>query len=210
MQAGKRCVHCNEVNASGWSYCIRCGKYLTEKANEQPKITTVWETKDDDVLAADKDKFPSGDVIICPECGEKAPVTDGILLLACTWCGHLFQAGLDQAASRSSVQPVKKSPLARAVRDTSSMRLFLLSRPEVMPETVGEQGGILGENGTVLKQLRTGQQISLRHTPAGWYAMTIKGHLLYNGVPQNAGRQLRLSDGDMIIMDKEQIQVEII
>ena len=92
----------------------------------------------------------------------------------------------------------------------SANTVLRLSRPEVMPETVGEQGGILGENGTVLKQLRTGQQISLRHTPAGWYAMTIKGHPLYNGVPQNAGRQLRLSDGDMIIMDKEQIRVEII
>lgn len=225
MQAGKRCVHCSEINEPGRSYCVRCGKYLTGRAKEQPAASTVWETEafgapdpfEAPAALQEDGSGPSlGTSVVCPECGEETLITDGILPPACIRCGYPFQAGLSgtgtapAAPPASAVPPPKKSPMARAPRDTSSMRLFLLSRPGAMPETVGEQGGILGENGTVFGRLLTGQQISLWHTPSGWYAMTVKGQPLYNGVPQNAGRQIRLFDGDLIIMDREQIRVEIL
>lgn len=72
------------------------------------------------------------------------------------------------------------------------------------------QGGIIGDNGTVMRWIRTSQQMSFRHTPAGWYIQVLAGQPLYNGVPVNTGAQIRLSDGDMLTIEKEQIRVEIV
>lgn len=262
MQAGKRCVRCNEINDPGRSYCVRCGKYLTARAQEQPKLRTVWECDPSDrapdpvmahgragggpVRTAAGHAAPVNYVVVCPECGTRSPVTDGVIPLACGQCGYFFQAGVDlpvpdaapvpdqnaalvpdpgvkrtadvkdtQKDSAPCVPPggaafgARRNPMARTSRDTSSLRLILISQPGVLPEPVGEQGGILGENGTLFRRIRSGQQISIWHSPAGWYARTLKGAPYYNGVPQSVGNQVRLEDGGVFLLEREQIRVEI-
>ena len=73
-----------------------------------------------------------------------------------------------------------------------------------------ESGEIVGTNGTILKSIKTSQQISIWHSPAGWYARTLAGSPLYNGVPVNAGMQIKLNDGDILTVEKDQVRVEIV
>ena len=103
-----------------------------------------------------------------------------------------------------------KSPLARAVKDCSSMRLINISQNGAIPEQISEQGAIIGFNGTVLRSIKTKIQISIWHSATGWYARAMAGSPLYNGVPLNTGMQIKLNDGDMLTIDREQVRVEII
>ena len=179
-------------------------------------------------------------IVICPQCGKPSDVVNGAIPLSCNQCGYFYQAGIDKPVLQSSqsnigpgadvskpvdkmtsspADPPKKNsqdssscigPLARATKDTSSMRLIIISQNGAVPENVDEKGGIVGENGTILKRIRTKQQISIWHSPTGWYARTLTGTPLYNGVPMNTGMQIKLSDGDMISVEREHIRVEII
>lgn len=247
MQAGKRCVRCKEMNDPDRVYCIRCGKYLTARAAGQPGRQTVWEQglqadpsrePDRRDTGADQNAGASGKgapatkyVIVCPECGTKTPVRDGIVPLACGPCGYFFQAGLDPVVPETDAGPVPdrkrtadgkdtcpaapsvpaagRNPMPRAARVPSSLRLILTSHPEVLPETVGAHGGVLGAGGTILRQVRTGQQLDIHQSSGIWYARVLKGEPCYNGDTKNAGCQFRLEDGGMLIMDQEQIRVEL-
>ena len=191
-------------------------------------------------LASTKFDVPQKYVVICPQCANMIAVDNGIIPLACDPCGYFFQAGIDkvipvslQKASTSdfinkkddkSSSPdnsssytttrndtvQKKGPLARVRRDTSSLRLIIISRNGATPENVKESGDIIGANGTILKGIKTTQQISVWHSPAGWYAITLAGSPLYNGVPVNTGMQIKLSDGDILTVEREQVRVEIV
>jgi hypothetical protein len=80
----------------------------------------------------------------------------------------------------------------------------------MVPESIKESGDIIGANGTVLKYIKTQQQVSVWHSPTGWYARTLQGQPLYNGVPVNVGMQIKLSDGDILTIEREQIRIEIV
>ena len=177
-------------------------------------------------------------IVVCPQCGEAADVINGAIPLSCNQCGYFFQAGIDKVVSKASLyrksspinkgpvnqEPLdnngkglirsnetgKKSPLARAVIDSSSMRLINISRNGTFPERVSEQGAIIGANGTLLRNIKTTIQISIWHSATGWYARAMAGAPLYNGVPLNIGMQIKLNDGDMLTIAREQIRVEII
>ena len=140
-------------------------------------------------LIGSSEPQPCGQVI-CPQCRSVSAAVDGVLPLACDQCGYFFQAGIDDIARAPSSDPqipdVKKNPIINVGRDTSYMRFIAVSR------------------------IRTSQQMSFRHTPAGWYIQALAGQPLYNGVPVNTGAQIRLSDGDMLTIEKEQIRVEIV
>lgn len=106
--------------------------------------------------------------------------------------------------------PGKKNPLASTRKDTSSMRLIVITQKGMVPEDVNEKGDVVGVNGTILKMINTQQQISIWHSPAGWYARTLSGQPLFNGVPVNVGMQIKLNDGDILTIEREQVRVEII
>lgn len=177
-------------------------------------------------------------LVICPQCNNTSAAVNGMLPLACDKCGYFFQAGIDNVVPKvpqnrqrpdaeekdrqPDVQTVsddystpavlsgRRNPLASAKKDTSSMRFIVISQKEAVPEEADEKGGIIGNNGTILKWIKTSQQMSFRHAPTGWYVQILAGQPLYNGVPVNAGRQMRLYDGDILTIEKEQIRVEIV
>lgn len=177
-------------------------------------------------------------VVICPQCNSTVAVENGIVPLACDRCGYFFQAGIDKivpykpqkkqksdfsddsgrntkSLGSSAGNPVTKTvpkstgPLARARRDESSLRLIVISKSGMTPENIKESGDIVGANGTVLRFIRTQQQISIWHSPTGWYARVLNGQPLHNGVPVNTQIQIKLSDGDILTVEKEQIRIEI-
>lgn len=177
-------------------------------------------------------------VVICPQCNSAVAAENEIVPLACDQCGYFFQAGIDKivpykpqkkqksdflansgrniknidvAAGNpaTKIMPKKNGPLARARRDESLLRLIIISKTGMAPENIKESGDIIGANGTVLKFIKTQQQISLWHSPTGWYARVLNGQPLHNGVPVNAQIQIKLSDGDILTVEKEQIRVEI-
>ena len=90
------------------------------------------------------------------------------------------------------------------------MRLINISQNGVIPERVSEHGEIIGVNGTVLRSINTKIQISIWHSATGWYVRVMAGSPLYNGVPLNIGMQIKLNDGDMLTIDREQVRVEIV
>lgn len=178
-------------------------------------------------------------VVICPQCKSAIAADNGVVPLACDQCGYFFQAGIDRIVpnqpqvkctsdfsnSGNDIRkpasitmdnkvpksiPKKSGPLASARRDESTLRLIVISKNGIPPEKVKESGDIIGANGTVLKTIKSQQQISIWHSPAGWYIRSLAGAPLYNGVPVNAGMQIKLSDGDMITIDKEQVRIEIV
>ncbi len=186
MQAAKKCVRCNTLNEPGKMYCVKCGKYLSNKQIDTFRTPTIWEQ-----------------------------------------CNYFSQVGLDKvgvgAVDKHSTQPNtvvnssnddtgrnNKNPLAKAKIDTSKMRLIPIGMDGFKAETVNENGEILGNGGTIFKQIKTSHQISILHSPTGWYSRTLKGQPLYNGVPQNIGVQIKLADGDLIMMDNIKIRVEIV
>lgn len=245
MQAVKRCVRCNTVNDPLQIYCIKCGKFLSTKAESKPN-RTIW---DNDPAVADKkniqinrqknDDKSKEYIVICPQCGAASDVINGTIPLSCNQCGYFFQAGIDKVVSKASMHSTPapaskgtvtqeplvnnrndhlkrsddirtKSPLARAVKDCSSMRLINISQNGVIPERVSEHGEIIGVNGTVLRSINTKIQISIWHSATGWYVRVMAGSPLYNGVPLNIGMQIKLNDGDMLTIDREQVRVEIV
>ena len=187
-----------------------------------------------------KSDSPQRFVVVCPQCAQMTAVENSVIPLACDQCGYFFQAGIDKVVPEPSQSvkvsdfPVirdsktqdkttlakvtpkvasgasKKNPLGGSKGDSSSMRLIIISKSGVIPEKVKESGEIVGTNGTILISIKTSQQISIWHSPAGWYARTLAGSPLYNGVPVNAGMQIKLNDGDILTVEKDQVRVEIV
>ena len=178
-------------------------------------------------------------VVICPQCNSAVSADDGVIPLACDRCGYFFQAGIDKivqykpqkrqksdffdkggrstqpsSTSKKDVAmktvPKKNNPMMGARRDESLLRLIVISKSGMVPESIKESGDIIGANGTVLKYIKTQQQVSVWHSPTGWYARTLQGQPLYNGVPVNVGMQIKLSDGDILTIEREQIRIEIV
>ena len=193
---------------------------------------------DDTMITKKADDLPQY-VVICPQCNSVVSADDGVVPLACDRCGYFFQAGIDkivqqelytvrksnfrdnsdmdpQTSSDSNTDatmktvPKKNGPLGRAKQDVSLLRLIVISKSGMVPEKIKESGDIVGANGTVLKYIKTQQQVGVWHTPAGWYARTLQGQPLFNGVAVNAGMQIKLSDGDILTIEKEQIRIEIV
>ena len=172
-------------------------------------------------------------IIVCPECLTKFTVEDGVLPLSCAVCGYFFQAGIDKIISESdflnnnkadneSNSPVpnystvktgiatkQDGPLKRAVRDTTTLRITSITSNTLLPELMKEAGNIIGKNGTAFRKFMSNKQISIWHTATGWYARATIGTPLYNGVPMNQGVQVKLSVGDLLVIDQEQFMVEI-
>lgn len=142
-----------------------------------------------------------------PQGGQSAGGQDSQVLAGQGQQGSQFSAGQH---NQSTTGQKKAGPLGRAPRDNSQMRLFSLTSPGMMPEVMTEAGNILGKDATVFKQLRSDQQVSIWHTPTGWYARALQGSPYYNGVPMNTGIQLKLSDGDLLNIGTQQLRVEIL
>lgn len=172
-------------------------------------------------------------VVICPECSTKFDVVDGELPLSCSTCGYFFQAGIDKIISESDLKNARRmakgsnspvtnhtsaktstarnqdGPLKRAVRDSTSLRITSITSNTILPELMKEAGNIIGKNGTVFRGFVSNKQISIWHTTTGWYARATIGTPLYNGVPMNQGVQVKLSAGDLLVIDKEQFMIEL-
>lgn len=219
MRGGKRCARCSAENDPGRVYCVQCGKFLPSRADSGGERTTVWTIPRQRQGASENN---SRYVVICPQCGQAEEVLDGKLPFACGQCGYFFQMGIDRPVLEGSVPPgagpgkqdsppgAVKNPLAGRSADTSELTLIPVSRTWAMPERVGERGALIGADGTVLKGMAADQQLSIWHTPAGWYARALRGQPLYNGVPVNTGAQIRLGDGDLLTIGREHIRVEIV
>lgn len=176
-----------------------------------------------------------GYVVICPECLTENEALNGILPLACSACGYFFQAGIDKivslsdkpkengkkkvdsGAKREESTPVNNAggndvggPMRRAAKDSSALRLVSISSNTLLPEMMKETGNIIGQNGTAFQGIQTSQQITVWHSLTGWYARATAGTPLFNGVPMNQGIQVKLSAGDLLVLDQEQFMVEIL
>lgn len=172
-------------------------------------------------------------IVICPECSTKFDVVDGGLPLSCSLCGYFFQAGIDkiineydltnadradkgstslvtnQTTVQTSTTRSQGGPLKRAAKDTTSLRINSITSSTIFPELMKEAGNIIGKNGTVFRGFVSNKQISIWHTTTGWYARATIGTPLYNGVPMNQGVQVKLSAGDLLVVDKEQFMIEL-
>ena len=122
------------------------------------------------------------------------------------------QTGQRQIGKRQQGQgPLAgRSALASSRPDDSRLMLLAISNKKMPPAEVSPQGDIIGDGGTIFRNLKTGVKLSLWHTPAGWYARAMQGNVLYNGLPMNVGFQKKLADGDMFSFDAGQFRVEII
>ena len=105
---------------------------------------------------------------------------------------------------------VQKKSLTRFQNDKSKLQVFVLTRKDNVPVSIDPNGDILGEDGTVLKQISTTQQLSIRHMATGWYVTALKGQPLINGIPANPNMQIKLHTGDILTIEKEQLRVEIV
>ena len=172
-------------------------------------------------------------IVVCPECSTQFDVADGVLPLSCSACGYFFQAGIDKIICESDLRNAKRvdkgsnsqvanhvpdktstsrnqgGPLKRASKDTTSLRITSITSHTILPELMKEAGNIIGKNGTVFQSFVSNKQISIWHTTTGWYARATIGTPLYNGVPMNQGVQVKLSAGDLLVMDQEQFMIEI-
>lgn len=172
-------------------------------------------------------------IVICPECSTQFDVADGVLPLSCSLCGYFFQAGIDKIINESdlinadkvdkgSASPVTNQttvqtsttrsqggPLKRATKDKTFLRIISITSGTILPELMKEAGNIIGKNGTVFRSFVSNKQISIWHTTTGWYARATIGTPLYNGVPMNQGVQVKLSAGDLLVVDKEQFMIEL-
>lgn len=172
-------------------------------------------------------------IVICPECSSKFDVVDGVLPLSCSSCGYFFQAGIDKIINESDLTNVNRvdkesattvtnqttvqtsttrsqgGPLKRVAKDTTSLRITSITSSIILPELMKEAGNIIGKNGTVFRSFVSNKQISIWHTTTGWYARATIGTPLYNGVPMNQGVQVKLSAGDLLVVDQEQFMMEI-
>lgn len=226
MQTRKKCEQCNTLNDEKQIYCLNCGKYLKGKIIRNDEKLTIWG------IDASPAKIVSGSdkkqkkVVVCPECSSKNNADDGVLPLSCSACGYFFQAGIDkvidetdltkcQVGDKTSNAPAKNdsdvqsSPLKRVSKDTTSLRMTVITSNTILPEVMREQGNVIGKNGTAFRSFVSNKQISIWHTPAGWYARATMGVPLFNGVPMNQGIQVKLSTGDLLVIDQEQFMVEL-
>lgn len=238
MQTRKKCVRCNTLNDADQMYCTNCGKYLLGKTARREQTVTVWGMDDSPAIDRSADTGPKHTpaaadryVAVCPACGTENETQKDLLPLACAACGYFFQAGIDRPvkasadAAQNKPKPAAQNtpsgrqnaaadrndgPLPRTRKDTSTMRLIAISSQSVLPETMREAGNIIGKNGTAFRSLQTDQQLSIWHTPAGWYARATMGEPLFNGIPMTQGVQVRLSSGDLLILDQEQFMTEIL
>ena len=172
-------------------------------------------------------------IVVCPKCSTKTSADNGVLPLSCSACGYFFQAGIDKIISESDLMNAKKldkgpsvtsqdnftvktdtarvqtGPLKKAVKDTTSLRITSITSNTILPEVMREAGNIIGKNGTVFQSFVSNKQITIWHTSTGWYARATIGTILYNGVPMNQGVQVKLSVGDLLVIDREQFMVEL-
>ena len=228
MQTKRKCERCNTLNDSGQTYCVNCGKYLRGKIVNKEAKFTIWGIDDSPAIDVGNKDIDSHAIVVCPECSSKCPVENGVLPLSCPACGYFFQAGVDKVINASGAKkeakivktnlpcnnssenkPIANGPLRKVERDATSLRLTAISSSNMLPEIMREAGNIIGKDGTVFKAIRTSQQLTIWHTAAGWYVRAIAGTPLYNGVPMNQGIQMKLSDGDFLMLEKEQFRVEI-
>ena len=239
MQTRRKCEQCNTLNDVKQTYCVNCGKYLKGKISQKDSKLTIWgvdESKGkchiDSVQSHRASHQAPQMVVVCPECLTKSDVNDHVLPLSCPVCGYFFQAGIDRIvsaadaatgktvdASSTSVNrrtvitptpaPLKTGPLQTAAHDTTSLRITSITSNTLLPEFMKEVGNILGKNGTVFRAFTSNMQISIWHTSTGWYARATIGMPLYNGVPMNQGNQVKLSAGDLLVIDREQFMIEI-
>lgn len=97
----------------------------------------------------------------------------------------------------------------RTTKDTSQMRLLSLTSPCREPAKMQEAGNVLGKDATVWKDFVSQHKLYIWHSPTGWYAKSLAGEPFYNNVPMGTARQVKLADGDMFMLDQEQLRVEI-
>lgn len=172
-------------------------------------------------------------IVVCPECSTKSNADNGVLPLSCSACGYFFQAGIDKIISEADLKDNKKTvkgfsvpakvsstvntdtaraqggPLKRVTKDTTSLRITSITSNTFLPELMKEAGNIIGKNGTVFRSFVSNKQISIWHTATGWYARATIGTPLYNGVPMNQGVQVKLSAGDLLVIDQKQFMIEL-
>lgn len=176
-------------------------------------------------------------VVICPDCGLNAPVIKDSYPTSCISCGYFFQYGIDKITeyndahandstkgigAAADVKPGEQTgqasdrnassrgsgPLGRASKDDTSLRLVSITGNQ-LPVMMRESGNIVGKNGTAFTDIISEGQISIWHTATGWYARALSGSVLFNGVLMNQGVQVKLSSGDLFVMDKAQFSVDI-
>ncbi len=172
-------------------------------------------------------------IVVCPECLTKTSADNGVLPLSCPVCGYFFQAGIDKLINESDLTNNKKidkepvpmtkdsstvktdttdiqsDPLKRAAKDNTSLRITSITSNTILPELMKKEGNIIGKNGTVFRSFVSNKQISIWHASTGWYARATIGTPLYNGVPMNQGIQVKLSEGDLLVIDRQQFMVEL-
>lgn len=191
--------------------------------------------KDNDTLgkAQNTNSGSAKKIVVCPECATECNVDNGVLPLSCSVCGYFFQEGIDKiiceadgkdnkktdkgvtvpakagAAIYTDPAGVQDGPLKRASKDTTSLRITSITSNTLFPEVMKEAGNIIGKNGTVFREFVSKKQISIWHTVTGWYARATIGTILFNGVPMNQGIQVKLSAGDLLVIDQEQFMVEL-
>ena len=192
-----------------------------------------------DANANDRDKVKEDrsrskkKIVICPDCSTKINADNGVLPLSCPMCGYYFQDGVDKIinefegtkpkktdtegdarlkySDRVRTDTVKKQegPLKRVTKDTTSLRITSITSNAILPELMKEAGNVIGKNGTVFRRFTSDKQLSIWHTAAGWYARATIGTPLFNGIPMNQGIQVKLSEGDLLVIDQEQFMVEL-
>lgn len=239
MQTRRKCGQCNTPNDEKQIYCVNCGKYLKGKVSQKDSKLTIWGIDESPVKNHSDSVHPRRTghpaakmVVVCPECMTTSDVNDNVLPLSCPACGYFFQAGIDRivraadaapvktddagsaSAKKSTVialapAPLKTGPLQTAANDTTSLRITSITSNTLLPELMKEVGNIIGKNGTVFRAFTSNTQISIWHTSTGWYARATIGMPLFNGVPMNQGNQVKLSAGDLLVIDREQFMIEI-
>lgn len=234
----ERCNTINDSNEVYCRNCSNFLSFHRAHPSESVNVWSISFNPANAAVSGNKNHLQDRYVVVCPECELISEAQDEILPLACSHCGYFFQSGADRVVSESSLktfksqtnQPsdinrtsksdeiskgesssneVKKNPLPKAKKDNSRMRLFFIDRRDLPPVNVGEKGDIIGKDGSILNMRNTSDQISLWHTNVGWYARILEGHPLYNGVPINQGIQIKLKDGDILMMEGSRIMVEI-
>lgn len=238
MGQEKRCMQCNTPNDAGRMYCIHCGAFLDAAGRPAPPRMTIWGNADGTGVSplmrmAGHPGTSGGKVVaVCPMCGMETPAEDGKLPPFCTSCNYFFQAGIDKVTVPSQTgrkrqtgqddsENLRKFPEPAAARertgplksvspDTGKLRLLSISGSGRLPFCLKEDGNLLGCGGTMLSDIHTDQQVSIWHSPSGWYFMALQGILVYNGGPVNCGIQKKMQDGDMFRIGNEYLRVEII
>ncbi|MCR5734734.1 MAG: hypothetical protein K6G22_09040 [Lachnospiraceae bacterium] len=91
----------------------------------------------------------------------------------------------------------------------SILRLKVDNADGHKPEEVAPSGGVIGKNGTVLKDLSIQTQIKISRAPTGWYAEVLSGEAVIEGYHVNRQIERQLENGNLISVDGYYIFVEI-